>query len=80
MASKRPIIYEIFDNYDGHVYHQIEDRQEALETMRQMMANEPGIEAEMTFAVTRPNGKAFTILFSCTGKALREFIDAELEE
>jgi hypothetical protein len=78
--SKRPIVYEIFDNYDGHVYYEFADRQEALETMKQMITNEPGIENELTFAVTRPNGKTFTVLFSVTGKALIEFLDAELED
>jgi len=78
--SKRPIIYEVLDNYDGHVYHATPDRQEALETVKQMIANEPGIEKEIAFAVTRPNGQSFTILFSVTGKALTEFLDAELEE
>lgn len=78
--SKRPIIYEIFDNYDGHVYYQREDRQEALEITQQMLTNEPGIEHEITFAVTRPNGKTFNVLFSVTGKALQEFLDAELSD
>ena len=78
--SKRPIIYEIFDNYDGHVYFHSEDRQDALEMMKQIVTNEPGVEAEMTFAVTKPNGKSFTVLFSVTGSALLEYLDAELEE
>lgn len=77
--GKRPIIYEIFDNYDGHVYYKFEDRQEALEKARQMLRLEPGIENEITFAVTRPNGKSFTVLFSVTGQPLYEFLEAELD-
>lgn len=74
--AKRPLIYELIDTVTGRVFYSSENKEEAFNTVKKMLVNEPNLTYESTFLIIQ-NGKNVKVLARFTGEALREILEDE---
>jgi len=74
--SKRPLIYELIDNFSGTVLYSSDNKQEAFEKIRQMIVDKPELHDEASFIILQ-NGKNIKVLARFTGRALDELLEDE---
>lgn len=74
--SKRPLIYELIDNFSGSIFYSSEDKAEAFKMIRQLLVDKPELYNEASFVILQ-NGKKVKVLARFTGDALYELLQDE---
>lgn len=74
--SKRPLIYELIDNFSGTVLYSNEDKETAFREIHQLLVNKPELIDESALVIIQ-NGKNVKVLAHFTGRALTELLEDE---
>lgn len=74
--SKRPLNYELIDNFSGAILYGTTDKEEAFLKIRQMLIDKPELRNEASMIIIQ-NGMNVKILARFTGRELSELLEDE---
>jgi hypothetical protein len=75
-VSKRPLIFELIDNFSGDTLYSSDNREDAFKEIRQMLINKPELRNNVSFIILQ-NGREVKLLAHFDGRELDELLEDE---